>query len=233
MQLERLEWDSNFFGFETGKIHLTKTIEAKIESSNPYKLIYLFSDNFINEEILQKKFKNREVYFVDEKRTYKKSIAFNLIEDKNVCMYSSNRIEHNLLNLTYQSGAFSRFKIDENIDITVFKKLYRLWIENTLTDSDSEIIAYYLNKELVGFVTLDFKSEAKIGLIAVDENKRSNNIGTKLIKYLENRAYKKNLKNLSVVTQGKNLAACNFYENYGFKLDTTSFVYHIWKKIED
>lgn len=230
MQLERLEWDSKFFGFETGKLIYTSKLKEQIDIPNSYKLIYLYSDTFLTENELQKIISNRKVKFVDEKRSYQKPIEYFAKIDPEICLYTSDKIDAKLLDLTFQSGAFSRFKIDDNLSEDNFKKLYRLWIEHSLSDNQTEIIVCNINNELKGFVTLEIKQIAKIGLIAVSANNRSNKIGTRLINYLENRAFKTNLESLEVVTQGKNSGACRFYENYGFKLHNTSYVYHIWNQ---
>jgi len=229
MQLKRLDWDSNFFGFETGKLVYNDILEEQINIPNAYKLVYLFSDKYLNEKELQQKVSNRKVLFVDEKRSYEKAIENYATVDKNISLYTSEKVEAQLLNLTFQSGTFSRFNIDSNFSEGAFQNLYRIWIEHSISDIQTDIIVMYQKNKMEGFVTFEFKKEAKIGLIAVNENKRADKIGTRLLNYLENRATEMAFKKLKVVTQGKNIAACKFYENYGFKLKKTSFIYHIWK----
>lgn len=67
-----------------------------------------------------------------------------------------------------------------------------------------------------------------IGLTGVDENYRGRGIGKKLITAAIEYFCKKSIKEIQVVTQGNNMAACKLYESCGFKvLDWIEF-YHFW-----
>ena len=67
-------------------------------------------------------------------------------------------------------------------------------------------------------------------MIAVNKDSRGDGIGREMIIAAENWVYSNNLKYLKVSTQKLNVNACLFYENMGFDLFDTDYIFHIWKK---
>lgn len=221
---EYLNWDSDFF-----KINIWKITSENILDINGISfdngLTYFFSKDQISEF---------DPYLKDVKITYRKKIPTNTIHVYDQCIHSifnKNIISDQLLNLTYQSGEYSRFNKDLNLPQRKFFELYKLWISNSVKGILSdEVLVYEVNEDIVGFITMkNINSVCKIGLIAVDTTKRGMGIGKKLMNAVDLWAFKNNCKEVVVETQEENLVACNFYEKLDFVINKKDYIYHIWK----
>ena len=110
--------------------------------------------------------------------------------------------------------------------------MYTLWMINSINRKIAkEVLVFTEGNDIAGFVTLGEKNNrADIGIIAVDLNFRGKGIGKTLMysaeKWFSNLGY----QSIQVVTQGDNSPACRLYESCGYKVDTVSYFYHIWKK---
>ena len=92
------------------------------------------------------------------------------------------------------------------------------------------IIATDKNETIVGFVTLNKKSEnlVDIGLVAVSDGFRGKGIGKSLMNYALNKSFELGYKEIQVVTQITNINAMKLYESVGFNIKEKTFVYHYW-----
>lgn len=234
-----LKWDSDFLGFNVAAIEVSNVdknfedILHNLKDAN-YKLIYTFSEN-------QLEFTDNHLNFfniipIDIKLTYQVPVK-KIINNKNIFKNSTNIISYlfnplssDLLNLTYQSGLYSRFKRDINFDSNVFFKLYKLWIDKSIRrEFADEVFVFIDNMKILGFVSVAIKNNfGYIGLIAVDENARGKNIGRNLIEEAANFLNDSNIDELFVSTQYINKGACNFYSKIGFNLFKKQYIYHIW-----
>jgi dTDP-4-amino-4,6-dideoxy-D-galactose acyltransferase len=236
-QLQILDWDTEIFGYKVAKIN------AKNTSINDFNLIkneitrkgirlaYWFVDPLDENSILAlEHFKYKPI---ERKITYSKSIKdVDLPITQNIFEYKSREFNQQLLNLSYQSGFSSRYKLDFNFTNKEFEKLYKLYITNSIKKTIADHIFVYIHEQkIAGFVTLKVdKSFSKIGLIAVDTFYRGRSIGSKLVDYVSHFSYKNNCKRLDVVTQAENTQACLFYEAKEFSILETKIVYHIWNR---
>ena len=124
--IKYLEWDSNFLGFRVGSISQLNTEILEHELGNAklekYKLIYLFAeaDCFLSEDFLQKyngKLVDRKVLYVHELSD--QAIA----NHDQTNLYTSPEVSDDLLRFAYESGKYSRFKLDKNFTPEVFTNI--------------------------------------------------------------------------------------------------------------
>lgn len=232
---EHLKFDSNLFGYKVAKINKVqmdkKTLKVVLSelSGDGVKLVYWA----INPRDARSNLSARENggLLVDEKITFIKSIGEDEYgKDTRIISYFGHELNQNLVRLAFQSGEYSRFKIDKNFKNNEFEKLYEKWIENSLKRVIAKDVLVYIegNVEL-GIVTIGEKNgKADIGILAVDENSRGKSIGTKLVNAAFSLTKKWGFGQIQVVTQGKNEIACRFYERLGFKIEKMENIYHIW-----
>lgn len=219
-----LEWDSRFFNLKIGKLVLDQTDDCYLESllqeskNQGFDLLYVFT-----------KVKIDGIKFVDQKRLYicntpECNKVESLIED----FHGNSDL---LYDLAYQAGHKSRFRIDPTIPEEDFKRLYQLWIDNSLNGSFADYVkVYFENGKPIGFITAKKKSDKlSIGLVAVDGESRGKGIGRKLLSSIIMIAAENNLP-IEVATQADNTGACKFYEQMGFTINEETYIYHIWNK---
>lgn len=234
--IDYILWDSEKFGIKIGLLHLPEHFEPKdlfsgIEEGEKrgYDLLYL-KGVFLKEELLSDRIK-----LVDEKVVYsfiknqdisfEKDARFSNVED-----ILGNSLTDDLLELAYESGKYSRYKIDKSFHDGVFKTLYREWISKSLSrEIASGVLAFNEYEKIKGFLTyLEDKDNVSIGLIATAKEFSGMGIGTTLIKKLISK-YPIGTS-FQVATQKRNIVACHFYEKNGFEISAIENIYHIWLK---
>lgn len=225
IEIDKLEWDSNLFGYNVGRLDDTN---FRSQDSSDFKLLYLYSDK----EIIE-----LEKNLVDKKITFIYQISDSRIsgeQSSNILIQPYEDLIHDyneLLTLTYESGIYSRFYVDKNFQNNEFEKLYKIWIDNSLKKINAlDVFVAVEEKTILGFVTLERKTPeiAAIGLIAVSSRVRGKKIATNLIQHIKKIAKENNFKQIQVVTQLDNLPAVKLYESNGFKLNEVKYIYHIW-----
>lgn len=236
MNLEYLQWDSQFFGLKVGKIVCNNENDnnelnrlVSLARALNYSLLYIFASEyiFLNDKELIK----NNALLVDRKIVYQLNVAKKMIKINNCIIdYNKKNISKDLLNLTYLSGQFSRFLLDKRMPEKAFENLYKAWIEKSLSKEIADkVFVAQINHKVIGFVTLKTKDEnGQIGLIAVSEQAQGQKIGSKLIDACILYLQEKSIYKLIVSTQLSNIQACVFYEKYGFKKELITNIYHFW-----
>lgn len=135
-----------------------------------------------------------------------------------------------LTELAYQSGLYSRFKIDPRITEEQFKKIYSLWITNsTRRQIAQEVLVIKREERVVAMVTLGEKNKrGDIGLLAVDPLYRGQHFGKKLVYAAQAWCLQKGFNMGQVVTQQDNFPACALYEKCGYTVEKIENFYHFW-----
>jgi dTDP-4-amino-4,6-dideoxy-D-galactose acyltransferase len=219
MKVSKLNWDSDFFGYEVAKLDSEFIEEEAINL--PFKLLYVFSNNIINNTSLINADSKVELVKTELK---KKDVVVEIFKKST---HSFDR----LFELVFLSGVYSRFKTDSNFQNNEFEKMYLHWIKNALLDPNNHVLVKIVDNQLVGFLLLSLKEDfGRIELISVDEKYQKNGIGMDLIQSAENICTEKNIDCLKVATQGKNVNALNLYQKKGFLIIDTKFIYHYWNK---
>lgn len=230
MQIEPLQWDTDFFGYNVARLNVDDTSEINSLNLKEYdfRLLYIFCMQPLPEYFLNKS----GAYLTDEKLVFAKEIinTTSLALTDN-CLKEINSIDAQVYDLAFQSGVNSRYFTDKKFINGEFKKLYATWIEKSIKKQIADdTIGYYAEKKLLGLITLKkIIGLAEIGLIAVEKNFRGQNIGSTLLNYATVFAQKNSLDKILVSTQGTNKQAINFYLKNGYHELSKTFVYHLWK----
>lgn len=232
--IKKLEWDSNFFGMKVGRIDLngTELMLSGIKGLETYDLVYIFSNYELNKKSLSRHY---------PKITFKMDMG-SLIEE-NLSLENNiydlpldnvgNEEKEKLVELAFQSGISSRFKLDDNFTQNEFEELYKKWVENSINKkiADQILVSRNNNDNINGLVSLKHdKIESTIGLIAVDKDSRGKGIGSELISACKYFSLNKHSKKLVVSTQKENEKARDFYLKKGFQKNKVTHIYHLWNK---
>jgi dTDP-4-amino-4,6-dideoxy-D-galactose acyltransferase len=232
MEIKYLEWDSDFFRKKIGRISVqhSDNIEATLHKAKDegYQLIYAFGDKdfFVEDTILQQ----FGGHLADRKVVYEKTIKEKQSQST-VSVYESKELVPELESLAYESGKYSRFKLDTNFEKDDFYRMYKIWIENSINRqiADKIFVTKNNNEQIQGMLTLKItEDKGHIGLIAVSPNSQGRGYGKALISACENELLDKGIATLEVPTQWDNKQACKFYERCGFTTKEISNIYHFW-----
>ena len=228
--VERLQWDSDFFGLRIGRIDIVSNERWQMllqEASSlqvHYDLIYVFSEQKLPTY-------SNKVRLVDTKTIYVKSIDSSTAMPATVEHYQESLPNADLYRLALVSGVYSRFRLDDSLPIDAYERMYRCWMERSLDGSMADVVLVHrTDTQIDGMITLKIEANvAHIGLVAVDEGAQGRGIGTMLIKAVE--AYLQTntiVRHLKVATQWANKPACHLYEKNGFVVEEKSNIYHWW-----
>src|SRR5699024_10530423 len=135
----------------------------------------------------------KEVFLIDDISIKNRSFNDTTYFDLKLHSYDE------LLNLTLQSGIYSRFNIDANFKNGEYQKLYTEWINKSIKKEMAiDIIVKIIKNKIVGFTTYNRKSKfiADIGLVAVDPQYRGQGIARELIERTIYDAYKSDFKQI-------------------------------------
>jgi dTDP-4-amino-4,6-dideoxy-D-galactose acyltransferase len=223
--VKTLQWDSDFFKLKVGEINYDERYNQQDVSN--YDLIYVISnDNFVLE------LDNFENTFSETKVIFVKNLEKENIDSEPIFKLNQVNVEiDKLYSLAFESGKNSRFLLDNRFDKSIFKNLYRAWIDNSINKKFADdILVYFEENQIKGFVsykTID--SFTSVGLIAVDANCQGKGIGAKLLKYLENIILETGIKQITIPTQLSNIQACSFYKKQGYSIKKKTYIKHYWK----
>lgn len=230
MKINRLDWDSEFFGLRIGRVEIVSEEDAYALAvqrdllKNDFDLIYVFANHGLG-------FFGADAKKVDEKVVYVLSGNPCLEPHDNVVLWNDNKgVTDDLLHLALISGKYSRFRLDERFPFGSYERLYSRWIEQSVNHTiASEVFCYMVGEVPRGLATLDRKNyNGTIGLVAVHDGFQQRGIGTTIIQQVIHYAQKQRCRRLTVATQLENVSACKLYEKCGFQVDSVTDVWHWW-----
>jgi dTDP-4-amino-4,6-dideoxy-D-galactose acyltransferase len=235
--IQKVEWDSNFFGFPIGELNVN-TSSADLAKAIDYgrelgiKLLYIRLNNWDSE--FHEKIVERNGIQVDTKVTYEKEVS-TVIGQANIQIEEINDItciSRQLLDIVFQTGKFSRFNLDKSFGRENFESLYSLWLTRSVSGELADKVYLHRSENCInGYTTLKVNNKTgQIILIGVDESQRGKGMGYQLLLSAEQYFSERNCNSINVVTQADNREACRFYEKHGFTLLKKEFIYHLWIK---
>lgn len=228
------DWDTNFFGFKVVKVlddFLAVETELKLKSfyEDVVELIYYTAEN--------PNFKNFNNSFYDINLVstrvpiIKKITNVTKIHPK-ISLYNELPPDKNLIALACLGGKQSRFGMDQRISEKVFNDIFKNWITNSIKKVIAdEVLVYKEDDVIVGFATI--KAEGDKGyapIIAVDRSFHGKGVSVALSRAIEIRLMEYGCDCVIGATQEINKKALASFEKFGYELQTSEYVYHLWKK---
>ena len=226
-------WDTDNFHIKVGNLiaedGLNKSLllrEMAHAREEHYDLLYLKGVNLPCDCL------SENVVLADEKVVYVQvnSSREKPVDDEHVVSALNGSLTDELLQLSYESGKYSRYRLDGNLPKSVFDTLYRLWIVRSLNgEIATDVLVYREGGHVLGVLTYKInENEAEIGIVAVSPEAAGKGIGSKLMQSFLSRMAS-GVK-ISVATQKRNRVACHYYEKNGFHVESVTNVYHLWIK---
>ena len=239
--VQPLAWDTKFLGFPVARLaarHLPAAdVLALIEQQRAagIRLLYLLADPADAESAAAAR--RAGARLLDRKVTF--GLAIGPPSDQPAAPAGPTAVQvavatvftPHLEALAWQSGAFSRFRLDERFAPHVFPDLYSQWLRASLAGELARVVlaAVRPNGEEAGLLTLGEEgSTASIGLLAVAAAVRGRGVGRQMVAAARQQAQARGCTRLTVVTQRDNGPACGFYAACGFVPVREEHVYHLW-----
>ncbi len=227
--INKLEWDSEFFGYPVGEVgfeysHKQLLEEWRYNLSN-FKLVYKYSESKIQDQTN----KDFSYYLVDTRMPFRKKVSFKKLH-KSIVEYDGDIPNEQLVDLAQLAGIHSRFRRDDNISNDQFKNFYRIWIEKSVQGVLADkVFVYMVDRNIVGFATVKINGENGVApLFAVNRAFEGKGVSFALMNAVEGFIYSQDSRYLVSSTQGINKKAIKVYERFGCKFEKESYVYHLW-----
>lgn len=219
--IEKLEWDSRFFGRKIGRLteappkNVLRRLIRKAQKDNYSYLTCRFNLNKISEI---QSLENHGFYLTDIGIVWERNTD-NKIEPLVLAREATTKDAAVLKKIARGLFKDSRFYNDPFFTYEEAENFYQTWIENSLKDKN--IKTFLIKKS--GFVTCKKLrgNRGNIPLIGVISARQDKGIGSSLVYKALNWFKKIGVKTVSVRTQANNIKAMNFYMGEGFKIKYT------------
>ncbi|MEI7731542.1 MAG: GNAT family N-acetyltransferase [Verrucomicrobiota bacterium] len=124
----------------------------------------------------------------------------------------------------------SRFYFDERFSRQKCDDLYANWMRKSFSGLADEVLVAEWNGAAAGYITCRITEPGKgeIGLLGVDGRARGHGLGPQLVGGALQWFRDRNVKTVTVVTQGRNVIAQRCYQRAGFLTDTIQLWFHRW-----
>lgn len=236
--ISRLEWDSNFFGFNVAFLscmHLTENIYHRIDKfirKEKIRLVEYLCNCHDSRSV--RVAEDHGFRFTDIRITFFKSLVSQYAVSLPAGIRFAKALPEDipaLRRISEDLYSDSRYAFDSNFDPKKINEFYQGWVEKgVLGQYDDECWCLYDSKTPVAFCTIGYlkSNTATIGLVGIHPDYRSLGLGKMLLHSVFNTLLEKGVQTIKVVTQGRNYAAQNLYQSVGFRTKTTQLWYHKW-----
>ena len=124
----------------------------------------------------------------------------------------------------------SRFYFDANFDRALCDRLYETWIEKCCRENPAGVLVARDGAEPVGYIACQCAAggTGQVTLLAVAPGAQGQGLGQALVTAGLRWCWDQGARQVSVVTQGRNLPALRLYQKLGFRVERLQFWYHRW-----
>ncbi len=237
--LSFLPWDTNHFGYRIGRAKIRRLDEGSYQllrdSCEKLEIdcLYFLAEAHDQATILE--LQRRGFIFVDIRSTLERKVPDSPSPQSNgdaIIRSSSADDLETLAALARDSFTATRFFADPYLDNERASSLYQIWLTKSLTtDYADRVVVAEINRKSVGFVTCHLdrqSSEGQIGLVALAASARGKGLSQTMILHALDWFREQEMRTVSVVTQGRNIAAQRLYQRCGFVTRSTELWFHKW-----
>lgn len=233
---ERLPWDSEFFGFEIGRVRTRSLSPEVVEAvdrwsvANGIACLYFLGD--ANDSVSIRCAEDYDFRLVDIRTTLARPISGDEepvpVPDGATIRLAVPTDLDPLKAIARSSYHDSRFYFDGRFPVEKCDRLYEIWLEKSFADPTSAVIVAEWRGNPSGYVTCDRvdAETGQIGLIAASVPGAG--LGTTLARSANEWFRSQGFIKAQVVTQGRNVRAQAMYQRSGFLTRSVELWYHRW-----
>lgn len=229
-----LEWDSGFFGAPVARVVGDRLDEARVaavlawcEAHGVSRVECLASPDPVTVAAAER----GGFHLVDVRMELTRAAAVEALAPVTQVRRAESRDLPALEAAAARLHGDSRYYADPCISRERADELFRTWIRNSCHGwADAVfVVDAGAGAAALGYVTLHREpaaSRVRIGLLGVVEDARGQGHGRRLVEAAAVEAHRRGAVQVSVVTQGRNLAALRLYEGAGFRTSAFGLWYH-------
>lgn len=235
-----LPWDTEFFGRRIARVTVhrlsPRIVRAILQwcKTQAIECLYFLADSDHAETV--RLAEDHGFRLVDIRITLKQNVRNRQVEGKDLSQTVSVRYSHpsdipTLQMIARTSYGYSRFYFDPHFPVESCEALYETWIKRSCEGYADQVLVAELNGQPVGYVTCHLvgkASQGQIGLVGIGPQARGRGVGRTLIEHSLDWFAEHGVEVVSVVTQGRNVAAQRLYQRCGFVTDSVQLWYHKW-----
>jgi len=235
-----LDWDSDFFGFRIARLTVNRLDQNLLEQVLKWCDIHLIDCLYFladaHDERTVRLAERHAFRFVDIRLTLERQANdFVGVEEgafQGVVHLCAPGDVQTLRAIARVSHLDSRFYHDSFFPRPLCDALYETWIEKSCSGYADAVMIAEFDGEPVGYVSCHLLNQAKgqIELFGVKADFQGRGVGQRLIHESLQWFVRRNIKEVIVITQGRNLNAQRLYQRCGFLTRSVQLWYHRWFK---
>lgn len=228
---ELLPWDTEFFGFRVARIHgplNERAARAALDwcIGEKIKCGYLLVEASDGESVRVAEANGFRL--TDVRITLERSFHAIISMPEGIRPVRESDVEQ-IAAISLKNHTDSRFYYDSNFPRERCDALYATWAAKSCRGYADAVFVAEQQGRVAGFISChDDKTSGRIGLVGVADNARGGGLGRKLIESALHYFAEKQLPLVTVVTQGRNIAAQRLYQRNGFVVRSLELWYHRW-----
>lgn len=234
---EVLDWDSRFFGFKIGRACAHALTAERVEQLDSWchregvRCLYFLARS--DDPATALLAGQNGFGLVDVRMTFAVTLPLEAHSPDPVEVTVRAALDADRLTLkeiARESHHGTRFYQDGRFSSDDCDRLYETWIDRSCQGWADAVLVAEQAEAPVGYVTchLDGRSKGHIGLLGVASRARGSGAGTALVRSALGWFARREVRGVTVVTQGANSAARQLYQGCGFSLTSTMLWYHRW-----
>jgi dTDP-4-amino-4,6-dideoxy-D-galactose acyltransferase len=236
-----LEWDTRFWGFRVASVVgdcLSPELAAQIDAwccQQAIRCLYFLArpDDFVTTVAAE----DGGYHLVDIRMSflYRDSVSqpsISLHQPNDIVVRVSKPGDMDILRQIARTSYYdTRFFYDRNFPRESCRALYETWIERSCDGFADVVLVADLGGGPLGYISChqdDAPGQGRIGLVGVSERARGQGIGERLVLGSLEWFRCRDVPDVAVVTQGRNLAAQRLYQRCAFQVSRAQLWYHKW-----
>lgn len=135
-----------------------------------------------------------------------------------------------LQQIASQAYTATRFSFDSRFSREQVADLYKEWVTVSCQNEKHKIFVAWNENDIAGFITCSSETVeiGRIGLLGLSEEAKGKGFGRQLVQAAQRHFWATGMREVQVVTQGRNIAAQRLYQSCGFRTFKLGLWYHKW-----
>ncbi len=238
---ERLEWDSQFFGFDIARVRgdtLTAELADRIDAwCHPagVRCLYFLSradDPITTQAAEAHAFQLVDIRMVFERQLPNGGLASNNLPNGSIMVRLARPDDLPALQCIARRGYMdTRFHFDTRFPRRLSDALYETWIRRSCEGYAQAVLVAEAAGEPTGYISCHLDGPpitGRIGLVGVSHQAQSQGIGQRLVYRALEWFQSQQAGSVVVATQARNIAAQRLYQRCGFLTQSAQLWYHKW-----